>query len=360
MGISLGRPPSRTSPSTTQGPDGENIAEAWIGSSPDDPAVVPVIDSTDRRITYSNIPMVYVLPDDYTLTLGQPTTYRAYSVNGAPITGKDLWSVAYIDYPLQQTGGTSITFTPKQTGYITVYWGTDSTKNTRFAACYDPRVRRADHTAPVTSMPREKVTATTVGTTVPVTLTWSGSDTGWGIAKYQLERSTDRGTWKRVLGAKVKTLAVRLAPGHRYQYRVRAVDKAGNRGAWKHGAAFRPVLVGDGAGAISYGSGWTSVPDATALGGTLHTTDVATTATYAVTGRGVTWIAAKGPSHGLAKVYLDGKLVATVDLESASEAPARVVFRHRWPTKGTHVLKMVAQATASRPTVDIDGLVVLR
>ena len=59
------------------GSTGESTTDEYIGASPDEPAIVPRIESTNRHITSSSIPLVYVLPDDYVLVVGQPTTYRA-------------------------------------------------------------------------------------------------------------------------------------------------------------------------------------------------------------------------------------------------------------------------------------------
>ena len=74
----------------------------------------------------------------------------------------------------------------------------------------------------------------------PVSLTWTGSDKGWGIARYQLQRSVDGGAWHGVVSTKARTCTQLVATGHTYRYRVRAVDKYGNVGAWATAATFRP------------------------------------------------------------------------------------------------------------------------
>jgi hypothetical protein len=341
---------------------GDAMVSESIGASPEEEAIVPIVDSTSRRISESNVPMVYVLPEDYILVLGQPTTYRAYSVNGAPIGSRDVWMVAYVDTPDLQFGGTSVTFTPRHTGYITVCWNSDTLKSTRFSACYDPPVKRKDVYRPNTSKPVQTITSTTVGgSTVPVTVTWSGSDRGWGIAKYQLDRSTDGKAWKRVLSRRTKTYAASLAPGHAYRFRVRAIDKYGNVGNWDYGNTFRPALVDDASASVVYSGTWAAVDDASARGGSLHESGTAgSVARYTFTGRDLAGIAERGPGHGRARVYVDGKLVVTVDLNSAADSPARVVFRRHWTVKATHTVRIVVEGTAGRPTVGIDGFAVLR
>ncbi|MFN8628791.1 MAG: hypothetical protein U0838_00245 [Chloroflexota bacterium] len=336
--------------------------DEWVGSSPDDPAIAPEVDSTSRLITHASMPLVYVLPEDYVLIVGQPTTYRAYAVAGASVTSKDLWSVTYIDVPLQHLGGTSFTFTPDRTGDITVCWGTDSTKATRWSACYDPPARYADHTRPVAKAPDARVgTGTVPGASVPATVAWSATDRGWGVKSYLVQRSVDGGTWHTWASTTAKSRADALTVGHSYRYRVRATDKAGNVGAWATGPVIRPGFVSDANTSISYGGAWATAADATARNGSVHETQAASaSARYRFSGRDIAWIAKRDAAHGAAKVYIDGILATTVDLAAAGDDPCRIVFRRHWSAVGTHTIKIVVVGTVGRPAVDIDGFVVLR
>ena len=339
--------------------NGDTI-DAMVGGSPDDPAIVPVVGSTSRSITYSSMPLVYVLPEDYVLVVGRPTTYRAYAVHGAKITSKDLWSVEYLDTPLQRFGGTSFTFTPDRPGNLTVCWGTDSTRSTRWAACFDPPAKYRDRWAPVATAPVTRVGSGTIGTMSPVSLTWTGSDKGWGIARYQLQRSVDGGAWHGVVSTKARTCTQLVATGHTYRYRVRAVDKYGNVGAWATAATFRPAIVPDGVSAVKYAGTWSVVADAGAAGGAVHASGTpGSRATFTFSGRAVAWVAGRGPANGQAKVYVDKTLVTTVSLATATDDPRRIVFRRSWTTRGTHTIRIVVAGTAGA-IVDVDGFVVLR
>ena len=340
--------------------NGDTI-DAMVGGGPDDPAIVPVVGSTSRSITYSSMPLVYILPQSYVLIVGQPTTYHAYAVDGARITSGDLWGVEYIDTPLLHYGGTSFTFTPARPGYLTVCWGTNTLLATRWSACYDPPVRYRDLTRPVTTAPVTRLGAGKLGAGVPVSLSWTGSDRGWGVASYRLERSVDGGAWHLVTTTPSRSWTGTAATGHAYRYRVRATDKAGNVGYWTTGTTFRPVIVRDTSTAIAYGGAWAIVPDVTATNGILHATDATSArATYTFTGRDVAWVADRGPTHGSARVYLDGVLVSTVSLTTATETPRTVVFRHHWAVSGTHRVRIVVVGTSGHPTVDVDGFLVLR
>jgi hypothetical protein len=67
-----------------------------------------------------------------------------------------------------------------------------------------------------------------------------------------------------------------------------------------------------------------------------------------------------GPGRGIARVYLDGRLVARVSLLSRTAAVRRLVFTRAWPRSGTHTIRLVNEATRGRPRIDLDGFVIRR
>jgi hypothetical protein len=321
------------------------------------------VGGTGHRITTSSLPIVQVLPSTYTPVVGQPVTYTRYLVGGAT-AGTSEW-VAYLgsgNNPVSwhQKGGSTFTITAWAPGSIYAGWDRMS-GSFRLGAAYDPPVRYRDYSRPNTTAPVQRIATGAIGATVPVSLTWTGTDRGWGIATYQIERSTDGGAWTRILSAKVTTLSQSLAPGHGYRYRVRAIDKYGNYGYWDYGPTFRPGVREDSSPAITWSGSWSAVPDAAARGGSLHESGSASAAARTTfTGRDVAWIAERGPGHGRAKVYVDGVLRATVDLTATADAPARVAWKRHWSTKATHTVRIVVEGTAGRPTVDVDGFLILR
>jgi hypothetical protein len=196
---------------------------------------------------------------------------------------------------------------------------------------------------------------------LPALVTWTARDVGWGVRSYRLQRSVDGGPWKGVASTTSRSRAQVLTAGHSYRYRVRAVDKAGNVGAWAVGPVLRPVLVADGNAAVGYRGLWTVAADPTARGGALHSTNTAgASATYRFYGRDIEWIARRAPDEGQARVYIDGRYVRTVDLAAAVNDPGRGVFRRHWLAAGTHTIRIVAVGTAGRPTVDVDSFAILR
>jgi GH25 family lysozyme M1 (1,4-beta-N-acetylmuramidase) len=109
-------------------------------------------------------------------------------------------------------------------------------------------------------------------------------------------------------------------------------------------------------------STWSAVADGAANGGAYVVSDVAgASASLSFTGTGVTWIAARGPGMGRAEIWVDGTLVRSVDLYSASptfgvqrsvtgltDAPHRVTV----VVEGTH------RAAATGSSVAVDGWII--
>jgi hypothetical protein len=117
----------------------------------------------------------------------------------------------------------------------------------------------------------------------------------------------------------------------------------------------------EGSGAVDYHGSWTPAAESTALGGALTASEIAgSTAILTFKGRDIGWIAPMGPAMGLAKVYVDGSYVTTIDLYAASPTGARIVYRRHWGSVGTHKLKVLVVGTAGHPAVAIDAFAIFR
>lgn len=324
------------------------------------------VDSTERRITSSTLPIAQVLPNTYTPIVGQPLTYTRYLIGGTQVVGSGNWSARLGDgeHPLVwgKTGGSTFTFTPPRTGDVFVEWNQGTTDGNFLDAYFDPPVRYRDTTAPTTTAPGQTVRLAVLGSTIPLTVDWSGSDRGWGVASYQLQKSVNGGTWASVTLPipSSRSAVVGAAPGSTIRFRVRAKDKAGNLGSWAYGTSFTVTTVSDANPSVAYSPGrWVAVSDPIALDGGLHVASRPGSATLRVSARAVAWVAERGPRHGRAMVYVDGVLQATVDLGAASATRA-VVYAARWSAVGTHTIRIVSVPAFHRPIVDVDGFVVLR
>ena len=77
-------------------------------------------------------------------------------------------------------------------------------------------------------------------------------------------------------------------------------------------------------------------------------------ATLTFRGKSVTWIGPVGPTRGRARVYVDGKLVRTVDLRTGDFRARKLLFTKSWSKTGRHTLRIVV-ASSGRP-VALDEL----
>jgi hypothetical protein len=332
------------------------------GSWPDRDVFTATVYGTERRITSSNLPLVQVLPSTYTPVTGQSVTYTRYLVGGAPSSGMATWT-AHLgsgENPTvweRHTTASTFTITPPHTGRLLVQWYRE-TNGLLTSAGYDPPVRVADRTDPNTSAPRARFASSRAGSSTSVLITWSGTDSGWGVASYRLEKSIRGGTWRRVTlpAARSTEYLDRLLFDSAYRYRVRATDKAGNVGAWDYSPTIVPRRVPDTNPSISYSGGWRIVDDETAFGARLHETSTAgRTVQFTFTGRAIAWIGERGEDFGTARVYVDGKFIKTVDSGSDQSLPKWLVFRMSWSSSERHTIRIVADGTAGRPAIRVDG-----
>ena len=104
-----------------------------------------------------------------------------------------------------------------------------------------------DTLPPLMKPPSQNLVAnSTLGTVeVPVKISWSGIDSGSGIAKYELQQSINGGTYASVPlpSATAVTKTLSLEPGKTYRFQVRAQDQAGNWSGWKPGPSFMATVL---------------------------------------------------------------------------------------------------------------------
>ena len=196
---------------------------------------------------------------------------------------------------------------------------------------------------------------------VPALVSWSLAGSLSGLRRYDLQYRRDGGAWKALAltAAGAKARWVTLNRGHHYEFRVRAVDKAGRVGKWKTVGPRLGASVSDASALITWKGTWSAVKLKTYLGRTAHWTKAKNaTATLRFKGTNVAWVGPMGPTRGKANVYLDGKLVATVDLKSSTFRPRRVVYAAS-VKNGTHTLVIKALGTTGRRTVAIDAIYVV-
>jgi hypothetical protein len=193
-------------------------------------------------------------------------------------------------------------------------------------------------------------------------ISWSATDSGSGIASYDVQSSYDGGAYTTIAAATTATsLDVTLNPGHNYRFRVRARDKAGNVSAYTTAYTWYPSLVQQSATSVTYGGTWSSISSASSSGGSVKYALVAgASASMSFSGRAIAWVTTLRPTSGAARVYVDGVLVATIDTTSTTTTYRQIVFSKAWSGYASHTIKIVVVGTAGRPRVDLDAFELLR
>ena len=264
-----------------------------------------------------------------------------------------------------------MTFTPTLQRHYVVHWNGlipldpcgELSCRWHIMAGLDPIARAPDTTAPKASKPGRSFPngKAMLNGTIPTRINWSGSDAGSGIARFELHQQRDGGAWATVSTNLTKTLTDRaLATESSYRFRVRAVDKSGNVGAWVYGDTFRVSRFSEFNSRLSYRGSWHKSSYPVFWGGAAKASSTAgSRATLTFTGRAVAWIASKGPTRGKADVYVNGSKAATVDLYSPTAKHQQVVWSGSWSSAASRTVRIQVLGTAGRPRVDLDAFVTL-
>ena len=336
--------------------------EATLANRPSDGFERPI---DDALFVVSSIPTgplakIVVRPGESQVMAGESVQFQARGVdaamNGVSISG------AAVTWSMTGGGGTlgaSGIFRAKQPGDATVKATVGSRSGTATMAV------APDTWAPlaVTPSTRFRRGAVVGPGSVPLTISWPAAiEIGTGVVRYELQRKLDGGTWTDVATPTTTSLSVsqNLPPGRAVQYRVRAVDGAGNVSAWRTGGGFHLRLASERASSVDYSGSWGSGSSSNYLDGKIKLAGTrGKSATFTFIGSQVAWIAPRGPTRGSARISVDGKVVATVSLHTSSTQSRRAVYSYVFKETGTHKIKVTVLGTARHPKVAIDGFAVL-
>ncbi len=210
-----------------------------------------------------------------------------------------------------------------------------------------------------TGLPLEGASATQ---RLLVQVSWGGTDTGSGIASYDVARSYDGGAFATIASATTATsINWTMTPGHNYRFRVRARDKAGNLGTWVTTSTWYPVLTQNSSASLVYTGAWTTTSDAANSAGSVKGSSAAgDSVSYTFSGRAVSWVTTLGATAGEVQVWVDGVLASTVDTYADATTYRQVVFSTSWSSYASHTIKLVVVGTADRPAANLDAFEVVR
>lgn len=304
----------------------------------------------------------------YELHFGAPVT--GLSVADFTRTGSSVGCV--VGAPVGSGADYTITLTSCGTGSVGLYLNqltvTDASSNVGPAGPIVAATVTVDSTAPKATTPkpslRTGVALPGTSTTQPLLMriTWTGSDSGSGVASYDVQRAYNGGAYQTIKSATTATsLDWSMTPGVTYKFRVRARDKAGNVGAWTTAYSWGASLRQNSYSSIVYAGSWATSSNSQHSGGSVKSSSAAgATATLAFSGRAIGLVTTLGPTRGAVQVWVDGVLSATIDTYADTETYRQVVFNKGWSSYGSHTIKLVVVGTAGRPAFSLDAFEVIR
>lgn len=202
----------------------------------------------------------------------------------------------------------------------------------------------------------------TVAGALRVDLSWAGSDgAGTGIARYQVARSVDSGaTWTVLTSYQpASPYTTSVASSGVVRFRVRAVDKAGNVGAWSTTADTTPLLRQE--ASFAFVGPWSTAASASYSGGAVkYSSTIGASATFTFTGRAVAFVTTEAASRGQVKIYVDGTLIAWPSTYAATTAYRMQLWSYGWATSAQHTVKLVVVGTVGHPRIDVDAMAILK
>lgn len=266
----------------------------------------------------------------------------------------NLSAVAYQAY----TPGMSLPFTlAAGSGPKTVYAQFKDVGNRESAVVSDSiSIETVKPTSPGVPAHRLRGAASTG---IPVGLTWTaGTDATSGVAGYVVQQSVNGGAFTTVATTTGRSAYFQLSYGKSYVFRVATKDGAGNLSAYRTGTKFTALSISDSNPSVRYSGKWYTFSAPTYMGGVAHASSATgASATYTFTGKQIAWLSRTGPTQGTARVYINGSLVASVNLYAATQKDKQLVFSKAYSTSATRTIRIVVTGTKR---VTLDQLFVLR
>src|SRR3954469_18689083 len=266
------------------------------------------------------------------------------SATGAPMPGASVAGTT--------TGGDgNATFTLPNPGvYRLKAERADSVRSNALVMCVDPPgaapCTSSDRTAPTLSLLFRNGFLFESGTSRTFFLSWQAQDgtKGSGVATYDVDvrrlggAATSQADW-RPLARHIAPPSLRFhgGPGRAYEFRVAAVDRAGNRSPYATAQVFVPIDERD--KAVKLSRGWREVVRTGSWGKRMaRTARKGQTVRLRFRGRGAALIGRRLRHGGRVRMTVDGW--TTVRRLRGRDAPSRILIGSRTLKPGNHVLRL--------------------
>ena len=126
-----------------------------------------------------------------------------------------------------------------------------------------------------------------------------------------------------------------------------------------YGSAFKLTAYQESSSAVHWSGTWHTGSSTSFWGGhDRYASAAGAKASVTFSGRSFAWVGSVGPSRGWAKVYVNGVLVKSVNLNAAANANRRILFTTTWSTARSRTITIRISGTAGHPRGDVDALIV--
>ena len=218
-------------------------------------------------------------------------------------------------------------------------------------------------TSPLTDIPAAAfITDSTMGTSVPMKLSWCGVTTSTtSVKSYRVLQSTNGGSTYSstplISSTTARSSTRSLSVGKSYAWKVRTVDTARRTGSYRPSLVTRIARYQNTSTAIHYTGSWTTETTSNASSGSQrYTRQTGAAATIVVTNvRSFAIVGPKSSARGSIKVFVDGTLVKTVSERATTTAYRRVLYV-RSLTSGIGVSHTIRIESAGGGRVDLDAI----
>jgi hypothetical protein len=127
------------------------------------------------------------------------------------------------------------------------------------------------------------------------------------------------------------------------------------------GPALTAGLVQQSSTYVKYGGSWATATSSSLSGGSAkYATSVGASATWTFSGRSIALVTTTAFNRGKVRIYVNGALVATVDLRSSTTKYRCLAWQKTWSTTAKRTIKIVVVGTAGRARVDVDAFATLK